>query len=136
MQSEMKHVYKTLSEETGKNEELYKDIGSFVFKEMSKMLKEPSSLILKLKGVGTWHLRKSRLEIFVGEFTEPTHDEYTCQQTLDEWVEKRKRYNNFVQRLKEYDKYLEVKKEIREKRHEGQILLEPDKREDEGSEPS
>lgn len=132
----MKHVYKTLSEETGKSEDLYKDVGSFIFKEVSKMLKEPSSLILKLKGVGTWHLRKSRMEIYVSEFTEPIHDQYTSQQTLDDWVEKRKRYMNFIERLKEYEKYLQIKKEISEKRNESQVLLEPDKGKDESSEPS
>lgn len=115
--------------QTGKSEQMYKDIGSFIFKETARMLKEPSSLILKLKGVGSWHLRKKRMEIFVGEFTEPTHDQYTSKQTLQEWEEKRARFHNFIERLKEYEKYLAIKAEVRKKRYETQTLLEPKKEE-------
>jgi len=32
---------------------------------------------------------------------------------------------NFKERLEEYDRYLQLKQEIRQKRHETQILLEP-----------
>lgn len=133
MQSNHLDIYKMVAAESGNSEDLYKDIGSFVFKETAKLLKEPNSLILKLKGVGSWHLRKARIKIFVEEYTEPTHDEYTSELTIREWEEKRKRYFNFIERLKEYDKYLEIKKDIRLKRNETQVLLEPNKGEDEGS---
>jgi len=133
MQSNHLDIYKMVADETGKNGETYKDIGSFIFKETARMLKEPSSLILKLKGIGSWHLRKKRLEVFVSEFSEPTHDQWTSVQTIKDWEEKRKRFNNFLERLKEYDKYLTVKKEVRTKRNETQILLEPNKGEDDGT---
>lgn len=133
MQSNHLDIYKMVAAETGKNEEMYKDIGSFIFKETARMLREPSSLILKLKGVGSWHLRKKRLEVFIAEFSEPTHDQWTSQQTIKDWEEKRKRYKNFLERLKEYDKYLAVKKEVRIKRNETAVLLEPIKGEDEGT---
>lgn len=130
MQSNHLDIYKMVASDTGKSPDLYKDIGSFIFRETARMLKEPSSLILKLKGVGSWHLRKRRLEIFVNSFTEPTHDRFTAQQTILEWDEKRKRYKNFLERLKEYDKYLEIKKEVRLIRNESQVLLEPNQGED------
>jgi len=131
MQTNHLDVYKMVAEETGKSPEMYKDIGSFIFKETARLLKEPNSLILKLKGVGSWHLRKKRLEIFVEEFTEPTHDQWTSAQTLKEWEEKRIRLANFKERLKEYEKYLSIKKEVRVKRNEDQVLLEPNSGEDE-----
>jgi hypothetical protein len=133
MQTNHLDIYKMVAGETGKSEDLYKDIGSFIFKETAGLLKEPSSLILKLKGVGSWHLRKARIKIFVDEYTAPIHDEYTSEQTLKDWEEKKKRYLNFIERLKEYEKYLEIKKEIRLKRNETQVLLQPNKGEDDGS---
>lgn len=133
MQSNHLDIYKMVAADTGKSEEMYKDIGSFIFKETARMLREPSSLILKLKGVGSWHLRKKRLEVFISEFTEPIHDQWTSQQTIKDWEEKRKRYKNFLERLKEYDRYLEIKKEVRSKRNETQVLLEPNKGEDEST---
>jgi hypothetical protein len=131
MQSNHHDIYRMVAEKTGKSEEMYKDIGSMIFKETAEMLQEPTCLILKLKGIGSWHLRKKRMEIFVGEFTEPTHDEYTSAQTLKEWEQKRQRYANFIERLKEYDKYLKIKQEVRRKRNETQVLLQPTEGKDE-----
>ncbi len=71
------------------------------------------------------------MEIFCGEFTEPIHDQYTSEQTLKDWEEKRKRFRNFKERLLEYDKYLTIKKEVRLKRNETQTLLQPNQGEDE-----
>jgi hypothetical protein len=133
MQTELKHIYQTLAEETGKSEELYKDIGSFIFRETSRMLKEPSSLILKLRGIGSWHLRKRRMEIMVNEWQEikpKAREEFNHEYEYQSYNERYKRYINFKERLKEYDKYLEIKQEVRLKRNETQVLLEPDQGED------
>jgi hypothetical protein len=131
MQSNHHDIYRMVAEKTGKSEEMYKDIGSLVFKETAQMLHEPTSLIIKLKGIGNWHLRKKRMEIFVAEYTEPIHDQYTSAQTLKEWEQKRERYAIFIERLKDYEKYLEIKKEVRKKRNETQVLLRPIEGEDE-----
>ncbi len=135
MQSNHLDIYKKVSDDTGKSEQMYKDLGSFIFKETARMLKEPSSLILKLKGIGAWHLRKKRMEIVVNEWTDrsevKTREDFDSDAMFQDYMEKHIRYINFQERLKEYDRYLELKKEIRLKRNETQTLLEPDKGEDE-----
>jgi hypothetical protein len=135
MQSSHLDIYKQVAEKTGKSEQMYKDIGSFIFKETSRMLKSPSSLILKLKGVGTWHLRKKRMEIVVNEWTDRSEvkarEEFVSDGAYNHYMEKHLRYINFQERLKEYEKYIEIKRQIRLKRNETQVLLEPDKGEDE-----
>lgn len=130
MQSSHKDIYKQVSQKTGKSEQMYNDIGSFIFKETAKLMKRPPSLIIKLKGVGAWHIRKKRMEVIVSEFDEPVHDEYTSQATIDEWKEKRERYLNFKDRLKDYEEYLGEKAEIRKKRNETQTLYQPPEGED------
>lgn len=129
MQSSHLDIYEQVAAKTGKSEQVYKDIGSFIFKETARMMKEPSSLILKLKGVGSWHLRKKRMEIVVNEWTDrsqvKTREEFTSDTAFNEYMEKHKRYINFQQRLQEYERYVELKKQIREKRNETQVLREP-----------
>lgn len=126
-----------VSEETGKPEELYNAIGSFILKETSRMLNNPTSLILKLKGVGSWHLRKKRMEIVVNEWTDrsqpKSREEFDSDLAFENYRKKHLRYINFQQRLKDYERYLALKKEIRLIRNETQVLLQPPNREDEGS---
>lgn len=129
MQTNHNDIYAELAKETGKNEQTYKDIGSFIFRETAKMLKEPSSLILKLKGVGSWHLRKKRLDIVVNEWTDraivKTRSDFPSDLAYGIYLEKHLQYLNFQERLREYDRYLEIKSKIREKRNETQVLLSP-----------
>lgn len=135
MQSNHLDIYKQVAEKTGKDEQVYKDIGTFVFKETNHQLKNPTCLILKLKGIGSWHLRKKRMEIVVHEWTDRSEvkvrEDFTSDSAFENYVEKHLQYINFQQRLLEYDRYLEIKQQIRKKRNETQVLLEPDKGEDE-----
>ena len=135
MQTNHLDIYKMLAKENGGNEQLYKDIGSFIFKETASMIKNPESLILKLKGIGSWHLRKKRMEIVVNEWTDrakiKTREDFSSEVAYMNYLDKHTQYMNFKERLEEYDRYLQLKQEIRKKRHETQILLEPDNGEDE-----
>ena len=135
MQTNHLDIYQMTSEQTGKSEQMYKDLGPFIFKETSKMLKEPESLILKLKGVGTWYLRQKRMQIVVSEWPHRgipmTPEQFDSELAYLNYMEKHLQYLNFQERLKDYERYLELKKQVRLKRNETQILLEPDKGEDE-----
>jgi len=135
MQTNHLDIYKMLAAETGRSEQIYNDIGSFIFKETARLLKNPTSLILKLKGIGSWHLRKKRLEIVVNEWTDrakvKTREDFTSDVSYNIYKEKHLQYLNFQERLKEYERYMSLKQEIRKKRNETQVLLEPDKGEDE-----
>lgn len=122
MQSDNNQLYKITSEKTKKSEAVYKDIGNFVFKALSVELRNPKSLILKLKGVGTWYLRRQRMQIHIqnvnpGEGT-ADYDEKEALKTI------------FAERLKEYDQYIQERTEVRNERYKTQPLLEPPKRED------
>jgi hypothetical protein len=130
MQSDHKQIAKLTAERTGKSEQIFKDIGAFVFTEVQQMFKKPKSLIIKLKGIGNWHLRKKRMEIVVNEYVDNIIDEFTPPSTAIDYKERKERCDMFKERLKEYEEYLVIKKQIRLKRNETQTLLEPDKGED------
>jgi len=129
MQTSQQDIYLELSKEKEINEQVYKDIGSFVFRETAKMLKEPTSLILKLKGIGSWHLRKKRLDIVVNEWTDraevKTREDFPSNMAYAAYLDKHLQYINFKERLEEYERYLSIKKEVREQRYKTQTLLAP-----------
>lgn len=129
MQTNHLDIYRMTAEKTGKNEQMYKDLGTFIFQETAKMLKEPSSLILKLKGIGSWHLRKKRMEIVVNEWTDrakiKTREDFSSQVSYDIYLEKHLQYKNFQQRLKEYEEYIAIRDEVRKVRYKTQFLLTP-----------
>jgi hypothetical protein len=133
MQSDHKQLYKLTAERTGNSEQQYKDIGNFVFAELYHNLRRPSHLIFKLKGVGTWYMRKKRMEIIVNLYPpdfEKKPEDFKHPLALLKYENKVEIYNIFKERLEDYNRYLAIRAEIRQKRNESQILLEPDKRED------
>jgi hypothetical protein len=133
MQSDTKEIYRITAEREGKPEQMYKALGNFVFSSLYKMVRNPKSLIIKLKGVGSWHLRKRRMEIIVNnhprEELKP-REEYPSEYSYLEHKEKRERYELFSERLKEYNEYISIKREIQKKRNEAKVLLETNKEED------
>lgn len=135
MQSDYRQIYKELAEEKSVPEQLYKDLGNFIFQETYNMLRSPTSLIIKLKGLGSWHLRKKRMEIIVNEYPErgltKTRDDFDTDSGYNEYLDKKRQYDIFTERLLDYDEYLKMKKDVREARNKTQVLLEPNKREGE-----
>lgn len=132
MQSDWKEVYRLTAERTGKSEQRYKDIGNFVFKSLYRHLRRPKSLITKLKGIGTWYLRKKRMEIVIKYFPpdfEKKPEDFKHPLSLLEYENKMEIYQLFQERLKEYDVYIEERTKTRKKRYETQTLLTPVPRE-------
>ena len=134
MQSDYKQIYKELAEENNKPEQLYKDIGNFIFQETYSMLRNPTSLIIKLKGVGNWHLRKKRMEIVVNEWSDRglvrPREDFESDLSYQEYLDKKKQYDMFVERLKDYEEYLKMKKDVRAQRNKTQVLLSPSENND------
>lgn len=131
MQSEVKHIYQQTAKRTGEDEQTYKDIGTTVFACLNSILRKPPSLITKLKGIGSWYLRKKRMDIIVDIF--PPNFEKTDFESdygILKHENKVELYNLFKDRLKDYEKYLEIRNEIRKIRRETQTLLQPLERED------
>lgn len=135
MQTDYKQIYKELAEKTQKSEQMYKDLGNFVFAETYQMMRNPKSLITKLKGIGSWHLRKKRMDIVVSQWSdrglERDRSEFESEVMWNQYREKKVQYDTFVERLKDYDEYLSIKKEVNTKRRETQVLLQPREGQDE-----
>lgn len=129
MQSDWKEIYKITAERTKEPEQLYKDLGNFVFSKLYSNLRRPKSLIIKLKGVGTWYLRKKKMQ----EFKYPKEEKILGVDFIlevNKYQNRLEMWNIFQERLKEYEEFLKIKQEIRKARNEVQGLLEPFTKED------
>lgn len=119
MQSNHNEIYKLTSERTGVAENIYKDLGNFVFKSLNTNLRKPKSLIIKLKGIGSWYLRKNRMEIVV-ELFPPDFENAPTEESLHYKIEKFENkvelFNLFKERLKDYDRYIEKRIKVRNER--------------------
>ena len=82
-----------------------------------------------MKGVGSWHLRKKRMEIIVNEFPERglvrERHEFSNEHAWNEYLERHAQFKVFKERLEDYDKYLAIKRQVNAKRRETQVLLTP-----------
>lgn len=117
------------SERTGKTEQVYIDIGNFIQKELSEQLRKPNTLIIKLKGVGSWYLRKMRMEIMLSYFPDyyeiEGYSDFPSPNAFLNFINKQELYKIFKARLKDYEKYLEIKRFIRQERNKTQVILKP-----------
>lgn len=130
MQSDYKEIYKLTAQRTGVPEQLYKDLGNFVFADLYGFFKRPSHLIIKLKGVGSWHLRRKRMKIVLEHFPIEDRQVPTSPLEIFKYENKKEIQAIFAERLKEYDKYIEIRDEVRKIRHKTQVLLTPKQDED------
>jgi hypothetical protein len=137
MQSDNKELYKITARRTGKSEQKYKDVGNFVFSALYSNLRRPKSLIVKLKGVGYWYLRKARIEAIVNLFPPVHHPKFDLPPTtrkermdLIRYEARKEVYEILKERIKDYEKYIQIRDEIRKKRYETQRVIQPSDRED------
>lgn len=134
MQTDNKELYKLTSARTGKDEILYKDVGNFVFAELASMLRKPKSLIIKLRGVGFWFLRRKRLfgvlKMYPADW-EKKQEEFSSEYAFLKNENKKEIHSLFMERLKEYEEYASEKTKIRQERNKTQALLTPKKDESE-----
>ena len=120
MQSDNNEIYKITSQRTGQSQELYKDLGNFVFKALADGMKKPKSIILKLKGLGYWYLRKSRMEVAVKMETReplPTGIEHIDNIARTGYENRLEMKDHFRDRLVDYEKYIEVRNNVRRIRY-------------------
>ncbi len=133
MQSDNNQLYKLTAVRTGTAEQIYKDIGNYVFHSLYANLRRPKTLIIKLKGVGTWYMRKARMELTLSEFPVDfgkTADDFKTDLGFLKYENKVEIHKIFKERLSDYERYISLRNEIRKKRYETQVLLQPFKRED------
>lgn len=112
MQADSPSIYKTVSEKTKEDLELVSIIGDFMQKEIANNLRNPKSLIIKVKGLGGWHLRRMRLK---ASYDRLKNYDYSKLVKLDEEVKEvmRQHVIRMGEMLKEYDLYLEEKSKLK-----------------------
>ena len=128
MQSDDKSIYDFTSKRTGKPTQLYKDVGTFVFSSLYEKLRKPKSLIIKLKGVGTWYLRKKRMETLMSYYPEDYDKkevdvEIMSPLSILNYENKREMFLLFKERLAEYERYITLRNEIRQERFKTQTII-------------
>lgn len=129
MQTDANETYRLTAERTGKSEDLYKEIGKAVFQELYNNIRRPKKLIVKLKGVGTWYLRRSRIEktvdLFPPDFeNKPEETDYFLK--ILAYENKIEIYNLFKERIEDYKRYIDQRQKIRTIRNGTQERLNPD----------
>lgn len=133
MQSNPAEIYKLTSKRTGKSEQTYKDVGNFIFSELYKEQRRPSKLIIKIKGIGSFILRRKRvkeiLNLYPKDFSR-TKEEFSTERQFLKYENKKEIHDIFTERLKDYEEFIKERNQIREIRYETQVLLEPTDRED------
>lgn len=96
-----------------------KFVGDIVFNAINKNINEPEAIILKIKNIGKFYMRKNKLDGEIG---------YIKTLLEKEDLENREKYSKRLlilqKRQEEYDEYLEEKKKIKKIRHEHQSIVE------------
>jgi hypothetical protein len=127
MQIELKNIYKNLSKNTNISEDLLSAIGSSVFRETLDTIKSPPNLILRLKGVGRWFLRKQQMERKI-EYLEEYYKYSTGEipDPIGKYWENKELKDKLESLLLVYDNYIIEKKVLRDKRKELGFITEID----------
>ncbi len=137
MQALLNHIYKSVSTKSNKDYDLVKSVGDAVFKSLLHNIKHPSSLILKVKGIGSFYMRHKKLrfhmESYRDFYTNPENEKQknAIIQNEEEFLLKQKQYLNLFNRVEDYKRYVAKKKMIKEIRNKTQPLIEIKKDEDE-----
>lgn len=131
MQIVINNIYKGVATNTNREYALVKSVGDSVFESLLKNIKKPKSLILKVRGIGSFYLRKQKLLQYIESYrrfyTDPTY-ETTIKAISDDaesYERKRQQYENFCERVEEYKEYSEKRKEIKQIRNLTQPIIEP-----------
>ena len=126
MQTNNHELFKLTALRTGKDEQKYKDVGNYVFHALYKALRRPPSLIIKLKGVGKWYLRKKRLEYFLSQpkpDSSLTEKDFGYPLSYIEHCNRLELFEIFTERMKEYNEYIELRNKIRKERYKNQFPI-------------
>lgn len=137
MQSDIKNIYRLTAARTGRAEQMYKDLGNFVQQEIYNSLRKPKSLIIKVKGLGYWYLRKKKMQDFIRMYP-PYYDiegfnDFESEAALKKFENKQELYLILKARLEDYKKFLDKKSETKQKRNEFNQISEDQKDSNESS---
>lgn len=129
MQITSKEIYKKVSVDNNIPIELIKNIGDYVFNELYQFMQSPTALIVKVKSLGSWYLRKKKLEEFIfrhhTSFTKDEIPEFSREESLERYLKQKAQYEVLLDRWEEYQRYKEKKEEIKEIRNKTQPFIKP-----------
>lgn len=117
MQADLNKICNKISKEKDIDLDLLKAISNSVFKELASVQKNPPNLILNLKGIGRWFLRKQQMERKI-EYLEEYYKYSTGEipVPIGKYWENKELKESLERLLLIYDDYLLEKKEIRDMR--------------------
>ena len=117
MQADIKSICKKLSKEKGIDYDLLKAVGDTVFKYTGDVLKNPPNLIIYLKGIGRWYLRKQQMERKI-EYLEDYYKYSTgiLPEPLGKYWENKELKEKLESLLPVYQTYLSEKQQLRDLR--------------------
>ena len=122
MQTTVKQVYKKVSENLTFSEEIVKSIGDKVFETLLSNFKTPQSLIIKVRGLGYFYMRKNKLEDQIKNvnaiLAKVSNEEHQLYETPEYFEKKTKLRDLLLERQKEYNKFLEKKNIIKKLRND------------------
>lgn len=117
MQADIKSICKKISEDKDISYDLIKAVGDSFFKYTGNILKNPPNLIINLKGIGKWYLRKQQMERKI-EYLEDFYkfSENIYSEDFGKYIENKELKEKLESLLPLYEQYLKEKKEMFELR--------------------
>jgi hypothetical protein len=94
-----------------------KFVGDIVFNAINNNLKEPESIILKIKNIGKFYMRKNKLDSEIGYLQKLLKSDQADK------LKHERKLSILLKRQEEYNEYLEEKKKIKKIRHAKQTII-------------
>lgn len=117
MQKLLTHIYDDISKEKEIEVTLVKSVGSKIFETLMKNFKKPPSIILKLRGLGYFYMKRNKLTSYLERKKDFEEKAKEYKLTEEEIKEKVRTIELLKKRMEEYDKFIEKKILIRSLRN-------------------
>jgi hypothetical protein len=121
MQFESKHVYQEVTRKKGEDLAYVEALGNFVQKALADELRGPRKLIISLKGIGRWFLRKKVMEDSYNRISKLNPHDF-IPENKENTQERHELWQNYLKTLKErlddYIPFLERKQDARNRKNE------------------
>lgn len=121
----MQYTHSELYEEVNVKNDIplhkVKFVGDVVFNSINKNLKEPDAIILKIKGIGKFFIRKTKLDKYI----DILNNRYIFAITEEDRELINKKILRLQERQIDYKSYLEEKQRIKKLRHVHQKVIQP-----------
>lgn len=121
MQWESNQVYKAAAEKNNADLEFYTALGNFVQKKLNEEIRAPRKLIIAVKGIGRWHLRKKPMLSSYENMKDLNPEDYITPNrphTEDRIAKWHSELITLKERLDDYEPFLERKADAKRRKEE------------------